>query len=56
MEIDNIITNTNDELGDLDLFEQIDFAAAGDNVNNAKKLYLTSVEPVMSLKKRTEYL
>lgn len=44
MEIDNVIINTNDELGDLDLFEQIDFTAAGDNINNAKKLYLTSME------------
>ena len=44
MNIDNIVTDTNNELGDLDLFEQIDFTAAGDNINNAKKLYITSVE------------
>ena len=44
MNIDNIVNDTNNELGDLDLFEQIDFTAAGDNINNAKKLYITSVE------------
>ena len=43
IDLDNIVTDTNNELGDLDLFEQIDFTA-GDNINNAKKLYITSVE------------
>lgn len=44
MNIDSIVSDTNNELGDLDLFEQIGFNAAGDNINDARKLYITSVE------------
>ena len=42
--LDRIVDNTNKELGDLDLFEQIEFNAAGDEINNAQKLYITSIE------------
>ena len=42
--IDNIVNETNNELGELDLFEQIGFNAAGDNVNTVQKIYITSLE------------
>lgn len=42
--LERIVDNTNKELGDLDLFEQIEFNAAGDEINNAQKLYITSIE------------
>ena len=44
IDLDNIVNRTNNELGELDLFEQIGFNAAGDNVNTVQKIYITSLE------------
>ena len=44
LDLENVVANTNNELGELDLFEKIDFNDAGDDLNNAQKLYITSIE------------
>ena len=44
LDLENVVANTNNELGELDLFEKFDFNDAGDDLNNAQKLYITSIE------------
>ena len=42
--LENIVNETNNELGDLDLFEKIDFTGVADSDNTVQRLYDTVVE------------